>query len=120
LSVSPEDRVRLRIYDMLEAIEHARTAVGELTLQQLLEKPVNRLAAERAIEIISEASRHIPGDMKSAAPHIAWREIAGIGNVLRHNYPLVNTRTIWAIVHDELGALEAALREMLTHLPEED
>jgi len=43
-----------------------------------------RMIAERALEIISEASRRLPDDMKASQPHIPWRDIAAIGNHLRH------------------------------------
>ncbi|HEB79602.1 MAG TPA: DUF86 domain-containing protein [Rhodospirillales bacterium] len=43
-----------------------------------------RRAVERGIEIISEASRQIPPEMKSNYPDIHWQEIASIGNLLRH------------------------------------
>jgi uncharacterized protein with HEPN domain len=55
---------RLSIYDMLDAIDIARRARAELTFEQFEESLLNRLAAERAIEIISEASRRIPETSK--------------------------------------------------------
>jgi uncharacterized protein with HEPN domain len=41
---------------------------------------------QRAIEIISEASRAIPDDLTNTQPDIPWRKIRGTGNVLRHDY----------------------------------
>ena len=49
-----------------------------------------RYAAERCIEIVSEASRRIPADWKAEHPSIPWSDIAGIGSVLRHDYEDVN------------------------------
>ena len=43
-----------------------------------------RRAIERCVEIISEASRHIPIQLKSDYPDQPWEEIASIGNLLRH------------------------------------
>jgi uncharacterized protein with HEPN domain len=40
---------------------------------------------ERGVEIISEASRHLPAELKARNPEIPWQKVAGIGNVLRHN-----------------------------------
>src|ERR1700730_11423704 len=45
-----------------------------------------RRAVERCVEIISEASRHIPMQMKVDFPEHPWEEIASIGNLLRHHY----------------------------------
>lgn len=51
-----------------------------------------RDAIERNIERISEASRRLPDDLKAGYPSIPWRDIAGIGNVLRHGYDAVARR----------------------------
>jgi uncharacterized protein with HEPN domain len=45
-----------------------------------------RRAVERGIEITSEASRHLPDELKAQYPQIYWKEIAAIGNLLRHEY----------------------------------
>ena len=45
-----------------------------------------RWLVERGIEIISEASRRLPDELKARHPEIPWSKVAGIGNVLRHEY----------------------------------
>jgi uncharacterized protein with HEPN domain len=49
-----------------------------------------RWVVERGAEIISEASRRLPGEMKARHPEIPWSKVAGIGNVLRHDYQAVS------------------------------
>ena len=73
--------VHARLYDMLNAIQSIESMQARLSSDPSLSS-VMALAMERAIEIISEASRHIPDDMKATAPDIPWRQIADIGNVL--------------------------------------
>jgi len=55
-------------------------------------------AVERGLEIISEATRHIPDDYKALAPEIPWPQIAAIGNLLRHEYQRADNSAIWNIV----------------------
>ena len=43
-------------------------------------------AVTRCLEIISEASRRLPDDLKARHPTIAWKEMAGAGNIYRHDY----------------------------------
>ena len=62
------------------------------------------------MEIISEASRHLPPELKERHPHIPWRNVAGIGNVLRHNYESVSAAVLWNLAKDDLPALEAVCR----------
>ena len=57
-----------------------------------------RHGAQRAIEIISEASRHVPAQLKAMHRNIRWRSIAGIGNVLRHEYHAISDQVIWKVI----------------------
>ena len=72
-----------------------------------------RQAIERNIEIISEASRRIPAGMKTRHPDVAWREIAAIGNILRHEYPAVNRDIIWQVATHDVRLLSAAVDVLL-------
>jgi uncharacterized protein with HEPN domain len=68
---------------------------------------------ERGIEIISEASRRLSDDLKARHPEIPWPKVAGIGNVLRHNYEDVSAPIMWKLVQDDLPALEKVCRAEL-------
>lgn len=74
--------------------------------------PVRR-AVERCIEIVSEASRHIPAELKSQHPDQPWHEIAAIGNLLRHHYQRVDDFIIWKIATRSLPALRPAIVAMI-------
>jgi uncharacterized protein with HEPN domain len=75
-----------------------------------------RLLPQRAIEIISEASRRLPDELKGYHPEIRWRSIAGIGNVLRHEYHSIADRLIWNVIHHELPQLKIAIEEIAARL----
>jgi uncharacterized protein with HEPN domain len=68
---------------------------------------------ERGVEIISEASRHLPDDLKVRNPEIPWQKVAGIGNVLRHNYETIAAPVLWKLVQADLPALDKACRAEL-------
>jgi uncharacterized protein with HEPN domain len=75
-----------------------------------------RLATQRGIEIVSEASRHIPDHLKPRYPGIPWRDIAGIGNLLRHGYDTLDHAVIWGVVEAHLPSLKAAVEAMLREI----
>jgi uncharacterized protein with HEPN domain len=83
------------LHDILEAIVGARGAVRGMTLDAYVASWTTRRAVERAIEIISEATRHLPERLKASEPNVPWREIASIGNVLRHAYHRVDDEVIY-------------------------
>jgi uncharacterized protein with HEPN domain len=72
-----------------------------------------RRAVERCIEIVSEASRRLPQDLKDRHPAIPWPKIAGVGNVLRHDYDVVNNATIWHAATVDIVPLKGAIEDLL-------
>jgi uncharacterized protein with HEPN domain len=70
-------------------------------------------AVTRCLEIISEASRRLPEDLKRRHPSIMWRQIAGAGNVYRHNYEDVAAQYLWETVKRDLPLLKAVIEQEL-------
>jgi uncharacterized protein with HEPN domain len=108
-----ERRVRDRLEHILAAIAAIETYTSG---KQEADFVANRLlidAVERNIERISEASRHIPEALKAKYPHLPWRAIAGIGNILRHDYPRTNPVEVWLTVVRDLVELKAVVTAML-------
>lgn len=62
-------------------------------------------AVTRALEIISEASRRLPDDLKERYPGVAWRAIHASGNIYRHKYDSVDALLVWQTIHDHLQSL---------------
>jgi uncharacterized protein with HEPN domain len=74
-----------RIRDMLETIDELERATAGKRFEDFQRDWLLWKAAERGVEIISEASRHLPEEIKARHPYPRWRHVAGIGNVLRQN-----------------------------------
>jgi uncharacterized protein with HEPN domain len=102
-----------RLEDILEAIAtiHAYTS-GKAASDYASERML-RDAVERNVERISEASRHIPKSLKAEHAEIPWRKVAGIGNILRHAYPIVDDSLVWEVVVRDLPSLKLAIERML-------
>ena len=98
--------------DMVNAIEQIRCAVGDRGLAEYASDWLLKRAVERGIEIVSEASRRLPDSMKAAYPQIPWRRVAGMGNVLRHNYDSIVDEVIYDVVRNELPAVQTVLHSM--------
>jgi len=102
-----------RLTDIVEAIERVRAVVGDLTLDAFEADWQRQWLVERGVEIISEASRRLGNDLKARHPAIPWPKVAGIGNVLRHNYESIAAPVMWTLVRDALPALDQVCREEL-------
>ena len=102
-----------RLTDIIEAIELIRDEMAGVTLGAFEPDKRKRWLVERGIEIISEASRHLSNELKARHPEIPWPKVAGIGNVLRHDYGRVAHDVLWHVARDDLPPLEAVCREEL-------
>lgn len=101
------------LHDIRENIELARQFVGDLTFDAFCGNRLVSYGVTRCLEIISEASRRLPDALKARHPDIPWKEMAGAGNVYRHDYEDVQLRLIWGTVHNRFPALLAAVNAEL-------
>lgn len=105
-----------RLTDIVEAIGHIQAEMAGVALDVFEGDWRRRWLIERGIEIISEASRRLPDEMKARHPAIPWRQVADIGNVLRHEYQRVAPDVLWRLVQDDLAPLDQACRAELAAL----
>lgn len=101
--------------DMLENAEKALSFVQGLDYDGFCKDDKAMYAVIRAFEIIGEAARQIPEDVRDAHPEIQWREITGMRNKLTHEYFGVNTKVVWRTVQEDLPVIISELRKMLTN-----
>jgi uncharacterized protein with HEPN domain len=100
-----------RLTDSVEAIERIRKVLGDLDLDAFEADWEKQWLVERGVEIVSEASRHLTSELKTRHPDIPWKNVANIGNVLRHAYQNVGAHVIWSVVRDHMPAPERVCRE---------
>ena len=104
---------RLRdIVESIDAIEDMMDGASFATYQSSFQL---RKAVERCLEIISEASRSVPVEMKEQYPAIPWRAIADIGNLLRHDYQRVDDFVVWSAATRSLGDLRVSVAALLSN-----
>lgn len=102
-----------RLTDIIEAIERVNGVLAEVSIEAFESDWQRQWLVERGVEIVSEASRHLPDDLKSRNPEIPWQKVAGIGNVLRHNYESIAAAVLWKLAQVDLPVLEKACRSEL-------
>ena len=75
-------------------------------------------AVVRCLEIVSEASRRLPDALKARHPSIAWRDMAGAGNIYRHEYEDVAAHRVWHTLTVGLPMLRVVVERELTVIGE--
>lgn len=108
-----------RLIDIRHNIYLARQFVEGISYEAFREDDRTFYAVTRCLEIISEASRRLPDAVKVRHPEIPWGDIAGAGNIYRHDYEDVRRSLIWGTVQDRLSPLLAVIEAELARLDEQ-
>jgi uncharacterized protein with HEPN domain len=101
------------LVDILYNIRLAQHFVEGMAYEQFYADKRTLYAVTRCLEIISEASRRASVSFKIAHPEIPWSNIAGAGNVYRHEYEDVLEQQIWSTVQESLGPLRLVVESEL-------
>lgn len=109
--------LRLYLTDILESIELIREYTSGLDAHAFEQDKLVQDAVDRRLEIIAEATKHIPLDMRVGSEHIPWRSILAMRNVMVHEYFGVERVLVWRTITDDLNELERAVSDMLGLLP---
>jgi uncharacterized protein with HEPN domain len=102
-----------RLQHVLAAIQDIEVLLSRSSADDFAKDKYRRVAVERFFEIISEASRHIPDDLKARHAKINWRRMADLGNRLRHAYHLVDTELLWLIAKRDLPPLKVFIESIV-------
>lgn len=99
--------------DMLEAIERIQRYIGSMSQSEFLEHTEKQDAVVRNLEIIGEAIRSVPADIRRQYTHVEWAPIAGMRDKLIHHYFGVNWDILWDVVQQKLPTLKSQVQQIL-------
>jgi len=101
---------------ILKAIANIEQDIADHDLESFRKDRRARQLVERNLEIISEASRRLPDRLKRLEGEVPWQAVAGIGNVLRHDYHRAYPTILWDTCQKDLAPLKAAVERIRTAL----
>jgi uncharacterized protein with HEPN domain len=104
---------RLRLLHMRDEIENLSNELAGLHFETWRESYGLRRITERAIQIVSEAARTLPPELRARYPDVPWTDIIAIGNPLRHEYHRVDDKALWETATNDLPKLQPILLRML-------
>lgn len=113
-------KVGLVLSEIREAIEGIQKHTAGKSLADFERDWLLRLAVQRALEIISEACRHVPDELLGHAPDVPWKKIRGIGNVPRHEYHKIADEVVWAVIVENIAPLAEAITVLHRHVEKPD
>lgn len=105
------------LLDFLRHIEHECMYLVQLSdgrdRASLLDDPTNSRAIVRSLEVIGEAVKKLPWELRDKYPQVEWTEIAGMRDVLIHHYFGIDYDIVWGVLNKEIPELHHELRRII-------
>lgn len=101
------------LQDMLDNAKRASRFTSGMDFGSFSKDDKTVYAVIRAVEIIGEAARNVPQDVRSKYPQIPWRDVAGMRDKLIHQYFGINMEVVWQTLHEDVPMLIETLEDIL-------
>jgi len=98
---------------ILESIDLISQYIQGISHEQFLRSIEKQDAVLRRIEIIGEAARNLPDEIKTSYPDIAWRDIIAMRNILIHKYFGIDLNLTWKVARERMPKLKEEISKIL-------
>jgi uncharacterized protein with HEPN domain len=102
------------IQDILTSIMDVEEFIEGMTFEDFSNDKKTVNAVIRSLEILGEATRHIPGSVRAKYKEVPWAKMAGLRNVLIHEYMGVDLKTVWNIMTKRIHELKPSIEDIKT------
>lgn len=101
------------LQDILDSINKIQAYIHEMTFDEFAGNSLVFDAVVRNLEIIGEAARNIPEELKVEYSDIEWKRMIGLRNIMIHEYFGIDINIVWEIIKKNIPATKPKLEEMM-------
>lgn len=101
------------LQDIADAMAKVAQFIDGMSFDEFSSDDKSLFAVVRALEIIGEATKHVPDDIRDRHPEVPWRVMAGMRDKLIHGYFGVDLAVVWKTATQEVPTLEPVIRRIL-------
>lgn len=94
-------------------MELAEDFVSGMTYEKFVNDKKTNFAITRCIEIMGEAAKHVPANVRQKYPDIPWKDIAGMRDKIIHLYFRVSLEKVWLVLKEDIPALKPLIQKVL-------
>lgn len=102
--------------DILEAIRKIEKYTENISMEDFAKDELIQDGVVRNLEIIGEAVKNIPEDIKNRKSQVAWKKIAGLRDILIHGYFGIDVDIVWDVVKNKIPELKQKISEIVSVL----
>lgn len=110
---------KLFVKDILDGINKIEEFIGDMDFEKFMEDDKTKSAVVRKLEIIGEATKNIPKQVRQKYRELPWADMAGMRDKIAHFYFGIDYAIVWKVTKERLPVIKLVIQKILKEMEEQ-